>query len=416
MITAKLKLNTTASQFQALRTTQLAYRDALNFVSQYAFEHGKMSNRIALQDGTYDEVRARFQLPSQMACSVPRQVGATYKALWTKVKQNAEERLAGLTKKRYKGLDKPPKYVSPTLTYQYKKDYSFKSDQHLSILALSGRVIVCYTGYEKHLALIQKGAEIGAAKLWYDKPRKQFYLLVSLQVERASPAPETHTGIVGVDVGVRYLAVSSTTRGEQSFYSGKSLVPKANHYARLRKRLQKKGTRAATRRLVVISGRERRLKQDANHVVSKRIVTRHPHSLIGLENLTDIRERTKRKKGKKATSAQRKANARHSKWSFAELQAMIAYKALLHGSMAVKVDAHYTSKACPMCGHTCEENRPRQGLLFLCQNCHYTLHADLVGARNIARVSTGCLSVSPDVSSHEAKAARLQRYAELRWS
>ncbi len=423
--TAKLKLNTTASQFQALRTTQLAYRDALNYVSQYSFEHGKMSNRIALQDGTYDEVRARFHLPSQMACSVPRQVGATYKALWTKVKQNAEARKAGLTKKRYKGLDKPPKYVSPTLTYQYKKDYSFKSDQHLSILALSGRVIVSYTGYEKHLALIQKGAQVGAAKLWYDKPRKQFYLLVSLEVERADPAPETHTGIVGVDVGVRYLAVSSTTRGEQSFYSGKSIVPKANHYARLRKRLQKKGTRAATRRLVVISGRERRLKQDANHVVSKRIVTRHPHSLIGLENLTDIRERTKRKKGKKATSAQRKANARHSKWSFAELQAMIAYKALLHGSMAVKVDAHYTSKACPMCGHTCDENRPRKGLLFLCQNCHYTLHADLVGARNIAMrtllirqdwLSTGCLSVSPDVSSHEAKAARLQRYAELRWS
>ncbi len=125
VITAKLKLHTNAEQFKALRTTQLAYRDALNSVSQYAFEHGKMSNRVALQDGTYDEVRAHFHLPSQMACSVPRQVGATYKALWTKVKQNAEERLAGLTKKRYKGLDKPPKYVSPTLTYQYKKDYSF---------------------------------------------------------------------------------------------------------------------------------------------------------------------------------------------------------------------------------------------------------------------------------------------------
>ncbi len=425
MITAKLKLKTTASQFQALRLTQLAYRDALNCVSQYAFEHGKMSNRVALQDGTYDEVRARFHLPSQMACSIPSQVGATYKALWTKVKQNAEARKAGLTKKRYKGLDKPPKYVSPTLTYQYKKDYSFKSDQHLSILTLSGRVIVAYTGYEKHLALIGKGAQVGAAKLWYDKSQKQFYLLVSLEVERADPAPETQTGIVGVDVGVRYLAVSSTTRGEQSFYSGKSVVPKANHYARLRKRLQKKGTRSATRRLVAISGRERRLKQDANHVISQRIVTRHPHSLIGLENLTDIRERTKRKKGKKATKKQRKANARHSKWSFAELQGMIAYKALLHGSIAVKVDAHYTSKACPICGHTCEENRPRKGLLFVCQSCHYTLHADLVGARNITMrtllirqdwLSTGCLSVSPDVSSHEAKAARLQRYAELRWS
>jgi putative transposase len=341
------------------------------------------------------------------------------------VKQNAAARKAGLTKKRYKGLDKPPKYVSPTLTYNYQRDSSFKTEQRVSVLALDGRVVVSYTGYSKHVALIGQGASLGAAKLWYDKPRKQFYLLVSLQVEIAEPAPQTQTGIAGVDVGVRYLAVSSTTRGEQSFHSGKKIVPKANHYARLRKRLQKKGTRSATRRLVAISGRERRLKQDANHVVSKRIVTRHPHSLIGLENLTGIRERLIRKKGKKATKKQRKANARHSKWSFAQLQAMIAYKALLHGSMTVKVDAHYTSKSCPICGHTCEENRPRKELLFVCQNCHYTLHADLVGARNITMrtllirqdwVSTGCLSVSPDVSSYEAKAARLQRYAELRWS
>src|SRR5438105_6646030 len=115
VLTAKLKLQTTPEQFQALRRTQLAYRDALNFVSQYAYAHGNMSNRIALQDGTYDEIRARFHLPSQMACSVPRQVGATYKGLWTKVKQNVAHRQAGQTKKRYKGLDKPPKYVSPTL-------------------------------------------------------------------------------------------------------------------------------------------------------------------------------------------------------------------------------------------------------------------------------------------------------------
>jgi putative transposase len=425
VITAKLKLQTTPEQFQALRMTQLAYRDALNYVSQYAYAHGKMSNRVALQDGTYDEVRARFQLPSQMACSVPRQVGATYKTLWTKVKQNAAHRKTGRTKKRYKGLDKAPKYVSPTLTYQHRKDYSFKREQRVSLLTLDGRVIVSYTGYDQHVALIQQGAEIGAAKLWFDKAKKQFYLLISLEIEGADPIPETHTSVVGVDVGVRYLAVTSTTRGECSFHTGKGIVPKANHYGRLRKRLQKKGTRSATRLLVIISGRERRLKQDANHVLSKRIVDQHPHSLIGLENLTDIRERTKRKKGKKESLKQRKANAAYSKWSFAELQSMIAYKALLHGSMAVKVDAHYTSKACPTCGHTSDANRPNKGLLFICQNCHYTLHADLVGARNITMrtllvrqdwASTGQLSVAPDVSDAEIKAARLSRYAELRLS
>ncbi|MFL5656615.1 MAG: RNA-guided endonuclease InsQ/TnpB family protein [Ktedonobacteraceae bacterium] len=423
--TAKIKLHTTPEQFAKLRATQLAYRDSLNYVSQYAYENGKISNKVKLQDATYTEIRARFHLPSQMACSVPRQVGATYKALWTKVKKNATARSAGLTKKRYKGLDNPPKYVSPTLTYQLGHDYSFKTEHRVSILTLEGRVILPYTGYDKHVALIQKGAEIGAAQLWYDKPKKQFSLLVTLEVEVASPTPETHKQVVGVDVGIRYLAVTSTTKGECTFHSGKSLVPKANHYARLRKRLMHKGTRSATRKLVQISRRERRLKQDANHVVSKRIVEQHPHSLIGLENLTDIRERTRRKHGKKASKKQRKANARQSSWSFAELHSYIAYKALLHESMAIKVDAHYTSQACPMCGHTCKANRPNKGLLFVCQNCHYTLHADLVGARNITMRTlllrqdwrgTGHLSVAPDVSSEEAKAARLTRYAELRWS
>jgi len=425
VLTAKLKLHTTPEQFAALRATQVAYRDSLNFVSQYAFEHGKMSNRVALQDGTYDEVRARFHLPSQMACSVPRQVGATYKTLWTKVKQNGAQRKAGITKKRYKGLDQAPKYVSPTLTYQHRKDYSFKTAQQVSILTLEGRVIVPYTGYDKHVALIKIGAEIGAAHLWYDKPKTCFYLLVSLEMERADPTPETQTSVTGVDVGVRYLAVTSTTKGDCTFYPGKQVVAKANHYARLRKRLQHKGTRSATRRLMVISGRERRLKQDANHVVSKCIVDQHPQSMIGLENLTAIRDRTKRKRGKKASRKQRKANAAYSKWSFAELQGMIAYKALAQGSMAVKVDAHYTSKACPICGHTSAANRPKSGLLFVCQSCYYTLHADLVGARNLTMrtllirqdwMSTGVLSERPDVSSVDAKAARLSRYAELRWS
>src|SRR5215472_5136249 len=94
-LTAKLKLQTTPEQCAAVRQTQLAYRDALNYVSRYAFAHGKLSNKVALQDGTYQEIRARFGLPAQMACSVPRQVGATYKSLWTKVKANTAARRAG---------------------------------------------------------------------------------------------------------------------------------------------------------------------------------------------------------------------------------------------------------------------------------------------------------------------------------
>ena len=427
LLTAKLKLQTTPEQFRALRATQLAYRDALNYVSRYAFAHGKMSNQISLQDATYADIRATFSLPAQMACNAPRQVGAIYKALWTKVQANASARAAGHTKKRYRGLDAAPRYSSPTLTYNIQRDYSFKTDQCVSMLTLQGRVIVPYTGYARHLALIQHGARIGAAKLWYDKPHQQFYLLVSLAVAIPDPCPEHHQRIVGVDVGQRYLAVATDTHNETTFFPGTVTRAQADHYARLRKRLQQKGTRSATRRLVVVSGRERRLKQQRNHAISRQIVDAYPHSLIGLEDLTHIREYAgrKRKHGMKATVKQRRANRHASQWAFAELHGYVAYKALISGSMAVKVDAYKTSQACTRCGYTSQDNRPDKGLLFRCQVCHLALHADLVGTRNVALrtllarqdwVSTGVLSERPDVSSDEAKAAQRQRYAELRWS
>ncbi len=153
------------------------------------------------------------------------------------------------TKQRYKGLDQAPKYVAPTLTYQLGHDYGFKTDQRVSILSLDGRVMVPYTGYDRHVALIQQGARIGAAKLWYDQPHQQFYLLVSLELAVADPSPEAHQRVVGVDVGQRYLAVATDTQNQTTFFPGTAVRAHADHSARLRKRVQHKGTRAATRRL-----------------------------------------------------------------------------------------------------------------------------------------------------------------------
>ncbi len=434
IITAKLKLLTTPEQVQALRQTQLTYRDALNAVSHYAFEHGKTSNAIVLHRGMYAELRARYHLPSQLACSVERQVAATYKGLWTKLKKNTEHRRMKITKKRFKGLDQPPRYNSPTVQYTYERDYTFQRNQCVSLGTLNGRSSIPYQGYDRHTAFIRHGASIGDAKLWYDQGKKTFYLLVSLEIEVPEPTCEHLTEAVGVDVGIRYLAVTSTSTGKATFHPGKRVRHKANHYARLRKRLQKKGTRGAKRCLKRIEQRERRLKLQANHCIAKQITEQHPHALIGLEHLTDIRERTRRRKRRRKKQGKgteqvslkaRKANRVYSQWSFAELHALISYKAVLAGSQAIKVDADYTSKRCPLCGYTADENRPRKGLLFVCQQCHYTLHADLVGARNIVMrtlvlrqdwSTTGHLSLAPDASDGEAKAARLQRYAELRWS
>src|SRR5690348_1100589 len=259
-----------------------------------------------------------------------------------------EHRRAKITKKRFKGLDKPPHYSSPTVQYTYERDYTFKCDSRVSIGTLHGRIGLPYQGYDKHLALIRQGASIGDAKLWYDRPKKTFYLLVSLTLDVPEPTCEHFSEVVGVDVGIRYLAVTSTSTGEASFHSGKRTRHQANHYARLRKRLQQKGTRGAKRRLRRIEQRERRLKAQANHILANQIIAEHPHTLLGLENLTDIRERTRRKKRRrkqngrgteKVSPKARKANRVYSQWSFAELQKLIGYKAALAGSLAVKVDA-----------------------------------------------------------------------------
>ncbi len=450
IITAKLKLLATPEQLKALRRTQLAYRDALNYVSQYAFEHGKMSNEKRLHRGVYYEIRRRFKLPSEMTNNVIRQVGVTYKGLWTKARKNVEHRRHKITRKRFKGLDKPSKYISPTVTYNFGYDYGFKSEQQLSIRVLEKRIIIPYHGYEKHVALIRQGANCKAARLWYDKTRKRFYLLVALELDIVDPTPDMQQTIVGVDVGQRYLATTATMKEKQFFFAGKAVRAKADHYVRLQKRLQRKGTRSSTRRLHLLSGRERRFKLDVNHVIAKNIVEQHPQAFIGLENLTGVRDRTKRRKRRRKdqktlplSSKQHRTNRHVSKWAFAELHGMIMYQAALKGSIAVKVDADYTSQACPLCGYTDKKNRPGNGLLFICQNklCQYqlrtgrpyTLHADLVGARNIAMrafcvwqdwMQTGQLSVAPgsecgpDASDGELKAAkrsRMERYADLRW-
>jgi putative transposase len=439
VITAKLKLNLTTEQKALVSQTALAYRDALNYTSQVAFNAGKTSNGAKLQKAVYNELRVRFGLGAQMACNVPRQVSGTYKTLWTKVKQSNDAIAKGYTKRRYKGLDKAPKYISRTCTLNYQRDYSFKTEQRVSIITLQGRIVVQYDGYNKHLDLIANGANIGAAKIVYQRSSKTYYLMVSIEVETPEIDPLKITRVSGIDVGMRYLAVETDLQNNSKFYSGKEARHKANRYHKARQTLQRKDTRSAKRRLIALSGRERRFIVDVNHQISKDIAK--PNSLIGLENLTGIRDRTRPKSGKQASkkqrralvgspdvksaTRQRRANRNKSKWSFAELHGYIDYKANLVGSLATKVPAHYTSKSCPKCGHTSDANRPNKGLLFRCECCGHELHADLVGSRNIALrtllvrqdwTSTGSLSASPDVSRDETKAEILSRFSELRWT
>jgi hypothetical protein len=63
---------------------------------------------------------------------------------------------------------------------------------------------------------------------------------------------------------------------------------------------------------------------DRNHVLSRRIVDAYPHALLGWEDLTYMRERTRRRHGKKVSQKQRRANRHSSQWAFAQLHCFLA--------------------------------------------------------------------------------------------
>ena len=411
VITAKLKIEHTKEQADRLASLCRDYKSALNYASQKAFELGKTSSASVIQKATYETIREKWNgIPSTMVCGIAKQVGATYKTLWTRAKQHKSHKAKGWTKKKYKGLDKAPKFCALTATLYYGKDFSWSKDQTVSVATLDGRIKLKYHGWNQHLEYIKSGARCGASKLWYDKTSKQWYLLVSFELEKADIDPSKIGIVKGVDVGQRNLAVASSTNGKKEFYNGNEVKQKCKEFSKVRSGLQEKGTRRANRVLKRLSMRERRFRTDVNHKISHELM--ESNIIIGMENLKDIKVRTmsRRKRGKFASDKQRQANKDHSSWSYGELQNFVGYKVFFYDSMMLKIDPYNTSKMCNKCGHVSDNNRPNGSIVFRCEACGHTIHSDLNAGDNIKDktiamrhdlIVMGQLSSAPEASSDD---------------
>jgi transposase len=81
--------------------------------------------------------------------------------------------------------------------------------------------------------MIESGVvRIGAAKLWYSKPTKTYYLLVSMEIGVPDLTPTDINRVMGVDVGQRYIAVAADTQNKSRFFSGKKVRHKATRYVK----------------------------------------------------------------------------------------------------------------------------------------------------------------------------------------
>ena len=215
-----------------------------------------------------------------------------------------------------------------------------------------------------------------SADLLYRNGTFWLHVVVSCAISAIEPSGTA----IGVDVGIRRLAVTSRPQ----FFGSKHVKETNNRLFRLRRKLQAKGTKSAKRHLKKVSGRRKRFQADVNHTVAKRIVAScQPGDTLVMENLTDIRERTQGRR------EQRRAM---SNWSFAQLQGFLAYKAAWKGVAVQFVDARYTSQGCSRCAYIDKRNRTSQSE-FSCKKCGYRTNADLNAAYNLAsrakRVASG---------------------------
>lgn len=344
-LTARAKLLPTTEQADALRETLERANSACNYISGEAWQ-SKTFRQFPLHKLTYYDVREQFGLSAQMAVRAVARVADAYKV--------------GRDTRRSFGPHGAFPYDDRILSYNLDR-------QTVSIWTLAGRLTIPFVAGPRDLELLQ--TRRGESDLCY--VRGKWYLLAACDVE--TPEPIDVEGHLGVDLGVTNIAVDS----DGEFHSGGYVRGLRRRHARIRARLQAKGTKSARRRLRAMSGRERRFATDVNHCIAKQLVKKAERTGRGLalEDLSGIRDRVRARKSQRREL--------HS-WSFFQLRQFVSYKAALSGVPLVFVDPRNTSRTCPACGHIAKENRRTQDS-FLCVSCGCAGRADHFAAICIGR-------------------------------
>ena len=81
-----------------------------------------------------------------------------------------------------------------------------------------------------------------------------------------------------------------------------------------------------------------------------------------------------------------------------EFRRQLDYKVSWNGGILLAVPPHNTSRTCPCCGHVSKDNRQTQAK-FLCVDCGYENHADVVGAINVLERGYRLLACGESVQS-----------------
>ncbi len=213
----------------------------------------------------------------------------------------------------------------------------------------------------------------------------KWFASIQTQREVEQPLP-TATTAIGIDVGIgRFVTMSDgefivplncfkkhLPRLARCQRSMSRKVKFSNNWKKAKARVQKIHTGIANAR------------KDFLHKTTTAISKNH--ALVCIEDL-QVRNMSRSSKGTieqpgKKVSQKSGLNRAILDQGWGEFRRQLNYKMAWCGGVLLCVPPQHTSQTCPWCGHVSRENRQTQAS-FLCVDCGYKNHADVVAAINV---------------------------------
>jgi putative transposase len=346
VLTIVCKLNPSFEVVKKIDTTLETFATACNYANQTV--KPTITSKVTIQSEVYQTIRSKYGLSANLAVRACARVGAN--------------------RKTAKQKKRPVKEFKPTSADYDARIFAFREkDWSVSLTLIGGR---------EHIPLVTSNYQIG--KLKDSKPTSaqlckhrdgNYYIHIQLKDE--APKSIQADNVIGVDFGRTDIAVTSSNKK----WSGREIRDVRDKYSKQRANLQRKaskGTRSSRRRcralLKRLSGKEKRFQRHVNHVISKTIIldAKKFNSIIAIENLTGIRERTNTQPRSK--TERRRSNS----WAFYQLRTFLEYKGLINGVEILPVSPRYSSQTC----HACMHLGLRSGKRFKCMNSVCGWHGD----------------------------------------
>jgi putative transposase len=184
----------------------------------------------------------------------------------------------------------------------------------------------------------------------------------------------SHTTVVGVDLGVKALATLSTgevIEGAKSYRKNKTKLSRLQWLNR-NKIIGSKNWRRASLKIARLHRKIANIRKDTIHKLTSLLAKNHGTIVIEDLNVSGMM------KNHKLAGA-------IADMGFHEVRKQLEYKCKLYGSKLVVVDRWFpSSKTCSNCGHK-KETLSLSERVFECESCNFTIDRDLNAAINLSK-------------------------------